>query len=108
MIIKNKLNIPNIVTASRILLSFTLLFVEPQSIMFFAIYAICGTTDILDGYMARKTKTASNLGATLDSLADLIFIFIMLIIYLPILNIPPWCTVCIVVISIIRLSSLLI
>ncbi|MEA5085499.1 MAG: CDP-alcohol phosphatidyltransferase family protein [Lachnospiraceae bacterium] len=104
----NSFNLPNVITASRIFLSISLLFVEPQSAPFFVIYAICGTTDILDGYIARTKKTATNLGATLDSVADLIFICIMLLIYLPILNIPTWCLVCISVISIIRLSSVLI
>lgn len=104
----NSLNIPNVITASRILLSISLLFVEPQSILFFVIYAICGTTDILDGYIARTKKISTNLGAVLDSFADLIFISIMLLIYLPILNIPMWCLVCIAVISIIRLCSVLI
>lgn len=101
-------NIPNAITASRIFLSISLLFVEPQNILFFVIYFICGTTDILDGYIARTKKTVTNLGATLDSIADFIFISIMLLIYLPILNIPLWCLVCIAVISIIRFSSLLI
>lgn len=104
----NSFNIPNLITASRILLSISLLFVEPQSILFFVIYAICGTTDILDGYIARRKKIATNLGSTLDSLADFIFICIMLIIYLPILKIPTWCMVCVAVISIIRLISVLI
>lgn len=104
----NNFNIPNVITASRMLLSISLLFVKPHSIPFFTIYFICGTTDILDGYIARSKKIATNLGATIDSLADLIFICIVLLIYLPILNMPIWSLVCIAVISIIRLSSLLV
>lgn len=102
------LNLPNAITISRIILSFMLLFVKPQSILFFVIYIVCGATDLLDGYIARKKKITSSLGATLDSIADFIFIFILLLIYLPILNIPQWCWFSITVISIIRLSSLLI
>jgi CDP-diacylglycerol--glycerol-3-phosphate 3-phosphatidyltransferase len=32
---------------------------------------LCGLTDILDGYLARKMKLVSTFGAKLDSLADL-------------------------------------
>jgi len=40
--------------------------------MFITIYIICGLSDILDGYIARKTHTESTLGAKIDSIADLV------------------------------------
>lgn len=101
-------NIPNIITLSRIVLSFALLFVKPQTLGFFLIYAACGITDFLDGYIARKGNLTTNFGATLDSIADFIFACIILFIYLPILKIPFWSFVCIVIIFIIRFSSLMV
>ena len=38
---------------------------------------IAGLTDILDGYVARKTNQTSSLGSAIDSLADNILIFSM-------------------------------
>jgi Phosphatidylglycerophosphate synthase len=39
--------------------------------LFLFIYLSCGVSDILDGYIARKTNSQTRLGAQLDSLADL-------------------------------------
>jgi Phosphatidylglycerophosphate synthase len=66
-----KEQLPNLLTASRIVLSFCLLFLPVQSVWFILLYLICGLTDILDGYLARRMKADSQLGARLDSLADL-------------------------------------
>jgi phosphatidylglycerophosphate synthase len=41
--------------------------------LFLVLYFIGGLSDVLDGYIARKTNTQSELGARLDSIADLIF-----------------------------------
>lgn len=67
----------NGITFSRMILVVALIFVKPLSIMFFAIYLICGISDILDGYVARKTATESRLGAKLDSLADLMMVAVV-------------------------------
>ena len=74
------LNLANVITFSRIILSFSLLFIEKYNPLFLTIYSICGLTDILDGYVARKTKTESKLGARLDSISDFLFFIIMFII----------------------------
>jgi CDP-diacylglycerol--glycerol-3-phosphate 3-phosphatidyltransferase len=38
---------------------------------------------MLDGYIARKSKSESNIGARLDSISDIIFIFVAMIKILP-------------------------
>jgi len=106
---KNYINIiPNIITLIRIILSIFIIFFKPLSLLFFIIYIICGLSDIFDGYFARKNNVTSDLGATLDSIADLIFITIMLYILLPIFQIPKWGIIWIIIIIIIRFLSIII
>lgn len=59
-----------------ILLSVT----ETFSIPFYIIYFYCGISDMLDGYIARKIKNTSQIGAILDSIADIIFEIIICIV----------------------------
>ena len=62
--------LPNLLSIFRIILSISLLLIDMFSWPWILIYVICGATDILDGYLARKFHLTSNLGAKLDSLAD--------------------------------------
>ncbi|MBQ7335678.1 MAG: CDP-alcohol phosphatidyltransferase family protein [Clostridia bacterium] len=78
-------NIPNIITSLRIVGTGCLLFFKPLSVWFYIAYAFTGLTDVLDGYIARKTKTTSELGAKLDSIADLLFYAVMLLKVFPML-----------------------
>jgi len=95
----------NVITMGRILGSFLLLLFKPLSVPFFLIYALCGVSDILDGYIARKTKTVSKLGEALDSVADLIFIGIMLFICIPLFAWARWMIYWISIVAIIRLLT---
>lgn len=82
----------NVITASRIVLSAAVLFLPALSTEFFAVYSLCGLSDIADGFIARKTGTESELGAKLDSVADTAFVAACLIKLLPKyrLNAPLW------------------
>lgn len=40
---------------------------------FFVCYGLCLLTDVLDGWIARRTGTASTTGAWLDSICDVLF-----------------------------------
>ncbi|MBQ4537364.1 MAG: CDP-alcohol phosphatidyltransferase family protein [Lachnospiraceae bacterium] len=82
---KEKITVPNCITVLRIIGTVGLLFTEPLSVSFFWIYTLCGLTDVLDGIIARATKSTSELGAKLDSIADLTFYTVMLIRIFPIL-----------------------
>ncbi|NLE14996.1 MAG: CDP-alcohol phosphatidyltransferase family protein [Spirochaetales bacterium] len=73
-------NIPNILSLSRIALSFSLFFVARQPLFVFWIIVACGITDVLDGFLARTLHCESDLGARLDSLGDLLF-FSALVLY---------------------------
>ncbi|MBQ8178953.1 MAG: CDP-alcohol phosphatidyltransferase family protein [Candidatus Methanomethylophilaceae archaeon] len=85
-------NTANYITIARMLLTPTMLLVEPLSPTFMAIYVLCGLGDIVDGAVARRTGTTSRLGSVLDSLADFVFCVVIMFILLRILwgSIPPW------------------
>ena len=44
------------------------------------IYSLCGLSDVLDGYVARKMNLQSVLGAKLDSISDFVMYMISIII----------------------------
>ena len=66
--------IPNFLSASRIVLCLPLLLVDAMTVPFWGLYVIAGTTDILDGFLARRWGIESKFGAILDSLADFVFV----------------------------------
>ena len=102
-----KKQIANIVTSCRILLSITLLFCPVFSVGFYCIYLLCGFTDMVDGTIARKTNAVSEFGAKLDTVSDFIFLAVALIKLLPVIHIPKWVWVWIVVIGIIKIFSVI-
>ena len=69
------LSIPNILSISRLVLLpylFFLLFTELKIAMLIS-YTIIGSTDYFDGKVAKKLNQVTDLGKTLDSVADLFF-----------------------------------
>ena len=66
--------IPNILSASRIVLCLPLLLVDAMTMLFWVLYVIAGTTDMLDGFLARRWGVESKLGGKLDSLADFVLV----------------------------------
>ncbi|SKC69098.1 CDP-alcohol phosphatidyltransferase family protein [Maledivibacter halophilus] len=100
--------IANYITITRLFLVFTLLIVRPLSVEFFLIYTVCGISDMLDGYVARKTDTTSRIGEKLDSVADLLMIFIVIYILYPIIQIPVKFYYWIIVIVVIRVVSMIV
>jgi CDP-diacylglycerol--glycerol-3-phosphate 3-phosphatidyltransferase len=75
------MNLPNILSVSRILLLIPIIsfFVNGFFILSVLTFVIASITDYLDGYFARKKNLVSDLGAFLDLLADKIFVSIILI-----------------------------
>ena len=61
---------------------------------------------MIDGFIARKTKSVTALGAKLDSFADLIFVVAAFSKLLPAINIPIWLWMWIGVIVVIRIVNL--
>ena len=102
---------PNVISALRILGALGLLFCEPAGVAFWAIYALCGISDMADGWLARKLHAETKTGAILDSVADLSFVACCAIRLLPLLSIPSWLWIwagIIVVIKIVNQASALV
>ena len=83
-------HIPNILTAFRFLGAISLLFCNPAGAAFWVIYGLCGISDMLDGYLARKLHAESKTGAVMDSVADICFVACSAIRLIPIVQIPAW------------------
>ena len=80
--------IANILTGARILGSILLLFFPVFSLKFYITYLFCGFSDMIDGPIARKTNSTSKFGSQLDTVADLVFVAVSLIKFLPTIHIP--------------------
>lgn len=80
----------NLISGIRIALSAALLFCPPFSRVFFGLYLSAGLSDVLDGAVARWTNTVSAFGATLDTIADFVFVVVCMVRLLPALAIPLW------------------
>lgn len=65
--------IPNIISATRLGMAIALLWTADRPRLFVTVYLLCGISDAVDGFLARKYHVESRLGAKLDSLADFSF-----------------------------------
>lgn len=92
------------ITFSRIIFSLLLFVFSPNSYPFAALYLLCGLTDVLDGFIARKLHTESEKGAMLDSTADLVFAFIYTVRILPVLSVPFWIWIWTAIIAVIKIA----
>ena len=97
----------NIITILRILCSIALLFCPVFSLVFYALYITAGVSDMLDGWVARRTHTTSELGAKLDTIADVVFVIVCLVRLLPVLDIPTWLYIWIGVIALIKVINII-
>ena len=102
-------NLPNCITVLRMAGTLCLLFLRPLSTGFFVFYTLSGLTDVLDGWLARRTGTASCFGAKLDSIADLLFYTVVLVRIVPFLwlSLPREVWYAVGVVLILRLSAYL-
>jgi CDP-diacylglycerol--glycerol-3-phosphate 3-phosphatidyltransferase len=75
-------NIPNILTISRIILSFLLVlivFLGARLLTIVIIFAIAALTDFFDGFLARKYKLETEIGRKMDIIADRILMLSLVI-----------------------------
>jgi len=83
--------LPNMFSIARFLLCIPLLILTPFSLLYTIIFAIAAMTDAADGQLARRIKGAkSELGATLDSVADLALISVLIFALMPLMQMWGW------------------
>ena len=97
----------NTITLFRIAAGIVLLFCPVFSPAFYVFYIVAGVSDMLDGFVARKTNTASRFGARLDTIADFVLVVVCLIKLLPILSIPAWLYIWIGIIALIKVVNII-
>ncbi|RMH03972.1 MAG: CDP-diacylglycerol--glycerol-3-phosphate 3-phosphatidyltransferase [Nitrospirae bacterium] len=91
-------NLPNLLTASRILLVpvFIVLLSDPtptRSLMAAGVFALAALTDLLDGYLARRRAQVTALGRLLDPLADKFLVISGLILLVDMDRVAAWLAV---------------
>ena len=77
------------------------------SVAFYIVYTLCGFSDMIDGTIARKTNSTSELGSKIDTVADLAFVTVSLIKILPAIHIPGWLWIWGGVIAIIKIGNII-
>lgn len=85
--------LPNTITLSRFVLVACLIFLVPLSVASMIVFTIAGATDMVDGFIARSIKNAqSNLGAELDSMADMFMVVVSVFVIVPAMDLwaPIW------------------
>ena len=83
-------HLPNSLSSLRMAGAVALLLCDVAGTTFWALYALCGISDIADGWLARRLKCVTATGALLDSLADICFVACLCPLLLPILELPQW------------------
>lgn len=97
----------NTITLFRIAAGIVLLLCPVFSPAFFVLYIAAGLSDMLDGFVARKTDTVSKLGSWLDTMADYVLVVVCLIKLLPVLRIPSWLYIWIGIIAFIKVINII-
>ena len=98
-------HLPNGISALRIAGSIGLLFCNVKGWPFWVLYALCGISDMVDGWLARKLHAETKTGAVVDSVADIVFVACSAVRLLPVLEIPTWLWIWAGVIVIIKIIN---
>lgn len=81
-------HLADLITCSRIAASLVILSFPLSSLHFLVLYVLAGLSDILDGWVARRTCTSSEFGSRLDSAADTFFIAAYMLKVVPEMDVP--------------------
>jgi cardiolipin synthase len=89
------LNLPNILTLSRIViipLVVATFFFDSPAMRWVAVvmFAAAGITDFFDGYLARRANQVSHLGRFLDPIADKLLVASVLLLIVAFHRVGPW------------------
>jgi len=91
-------HIPNLLSVFRVLdLVIIIVLLEKYlNVWAFVFFCLGVLSDVLDGYIARRNRTVTKLGAILDPLADKILVIGILIAMIKIEDVPYWMVIVIV------------
>lgn len=90
-------NIPTVITFTRILLiPFFIFLTPPRPLLGASIFAIASLTDLIDGYIARRSMQVTKFGVLLDPIADKLLVISALIILVDMGLIPAWMAIVII------------
>jgi CDP-diacylglycerol--glycerol-3-phosphate 3-phosphatidyltransferase len=103
--VSDETHLPNVISVLRIAGSISLLFCDVAGWPFWVIYALCGISDMVDGWLARKLHAETRAGAILDSVSDIVFVACCAIRLSPVLDIPTWLWIWAGVIVIIKIVN---
>jgi len=81
MAFRELMSLPNIVSAVRVPLAAGFLFVETTSLRL-ALLGMASASDVLDGWIARRTGRTTRWGALIDPIADKLFVLLALAAFL--------------------------
>jgi CDP-diacylglycerol--glycerol-3-phosphate 3-phosphatidyltransferase len=92
------MNLPTIITFSRIVIILPFILVAPTNPFLGAVlFSIASITDLLDGYLARKSGQVTKLGILLDPIADKLLVIAALIVLVDMEIVQAWIAIIIVV-----------
>ncbi len=93
-----RLNLPTVLTFSRIILIPVFIFIVYRHPVFGAIiFGIASVTDFLDGYLARRSGEITKFGIILDPIADKFLVISALIVLVDMERLPAWIAITIIV-----------
>lgn len=93
-----RLNIPTLLTFSRIFLIPFFVIITPGSpYLGIAIFLVASLTDFLDGYLARRSGQITTFGIILDPIADKFLVISALILLVDMVRLSAWMAIIIIV-----------
>ena len=97
----------NVITGIRIICALILIFCPTFSTWFYVLYIIGGISDVLDGITARHFGKETKFGAKLDTIADIVFVLVILIKVVRAVYIPTWLIIWIVCVAAIKCINII-
>ena len=74
-------NLPNLISSTRFVFAAAFIIFDHPYVRALLI-VLAGGSDMLDGWLARRSGQASKMGALIDPLSDRLFVFVVISIYL--------------------------
>jgi CDP-diacylglycerol--glycerol-3-phosphate 3-phosphatidyltransferase len=82
-------NLPNLLSSSRFVLAAGFLLADGAAVRL-GLLGLASFTDFFDGWLARRQRLTSRLGAILDPIADRVFVIAVVVAFLASGDLRPW------------------